>query len=81
MYCFSQELSSLEQKLLLPETVIALVGDTGCGKSSLMNALIGHSDLLPTSGVRACTAVVVEVTNNTTNDKYEAEIEFLSVKV
>lgn len=65
----------------LSKTVIAVVGDTGSGKSSLMNALLDQLDILPTSGMRACTAVVVEVVNNTTNNKYEADITFLSREV
>lgn len=65
----------------LSKTVIAVVGDTGSGKSSLMNALLDQLDILPTSGMRACTAVVVEVVTNTTNNKYEADITFLSREV
>lgn len=67
----------------LSKTVIAVVGDTGSGKSSLMNALLDQLDILPTSGMRACTAVVVEVevVTNTTNNKYEADIMFLSREV
>ncbi len=37
--------------------VIALVGGTGSGKSSLFNALIGREEASPTSVVRACTRV------------------------
>ncbi len=65
----------------LPETIVAVVGDTGAGKSSLMNALLEHSDILPTSGLQACTSVAVEVSANTTDDKYRAEIEFLEKQV
>ena len=61
--------------------MIAVVGDTGAGKSSLMNALLDHVSILPTSGIRACTAVVVEIVNNTKNNNYEAEIEFLLKEV
>ena len=71
----------IQDKLRMPETIIAVVGDTGSGKSSLMNALLDHADILPTSGMRACTAVVVEITNNRANNNYEADIEFLSEKV
>lgn len=65
----------------LPKTVIAVVGDTGSGKSCLMNALLDHADILPTSGMRACTAVVVEISNNPLSSSYEADIEFLLEKV
>ena len=65
----------------MPKAVIAVVGGTGEGKSSLMNALLDHRSVLPTSGIRACTAVVVEVVQNTNKDVYEADIEFLQKKV
>ncbi|XP_052232376.1 uncharacterized protein LOC127845485 [Dreissena polymorpha] len=72
-----KELTDIEKKLIFPKTVIAVVGDTGAGKSSLMNALLDHRSVLPTSGMRACTAVVVEVVQNTTSSCFEADIEFL----
>ena len=65
----------------MPSTVIAVVGDTGAGKSSLMNAVLDHAAILPTSGMRACTAVVVEINNNPHSLYYEADIDFLSEKV
>ncbi|XP_062567678.1 nuclear GTPase SLIP-GC-like [Saccostrea cucullata] len=73
-----KNLQELESRLELSRTVIAVVGDTGSGKSSLMNALLDQLDILPTSGMRACTAVVVEVVNNPNSTKYEADITFLS---
>ena len=78
---YRQELTSIEQKVNIPKTVIAVVGDTGAGKSSLMNALLDHRSVLPTSGIRACTAVVVEVVQNTESDILEADIEFLEKQV
>ncbi|XP_078688013.1 uncharacterized protein LOC144920054 [Branchiostoma floridae x Branchiostoma belcheri] len=77
---WKKEAAKLGEKMSLPETIIAVVGDTGAGKSSLMNALLDHSSVLPTSGMRACTAVVVEVSNNDRNKNYEADVEFLSRK-
>ncbi|XP_060079931.1 serine-rich adhesin for platelets-like [Ylistrum balloti] len=74
------DLLGIEEKMVLPNTTIAVVGDTGSGKSSLMNAVIDQHNTLPTSGMRACTAVVVEVLANTTSDNYEADIKFLSRK-
>ena len=57
-------------------------GGTGAGKSSLLNALLDHADVLPTSGIQACTSVVVELIHNARNKtSYDAEIEFLSVEV
>ncbi|XP_048745844.2 uncharacterized protein LOC125658551 isoform X2 [Ostrea edulis] len=75
---WQKDLEELETKFALSKTVIAVVGDTGAGKSSLMNALLDQLDILPTSGLRACTAVVVEVVSNMDNHKYEADITFLS---
>ncbi|XP_053395729.1 nuclear GTPase SLIP-GC-like [Mercenaria mercenaria] len=74
-----KELADIEKKLEFKPMVIAVIGNTGEGKSSLMNALLDKRDVLPTSGMKACTATVVEVVNNTT-DLYEAEIEFLKEK-
>jgi tRNA A37 threonylcarbamoyladenosine biosynthesis protein TsaE len=76
-YVNSKELEVMEKVAKLPSTVIAVVGDTGSGKSSLLNALLDHAGMLPTSGVRACTAVVVMVSENTSSDLFEADIEFL----
>jgi predicted GTPase len=76
-----KDLEELERKFSLSKTVIAVVGDTGAGKSSLMNAVLDQLDILPTSGMRACTAVVAEVISNTENQKYEADITFLSQEV
>ncbi|KAJ8302939.1 hypothetical protein KUTeg_019335 [Tegillarca granosa] len=77
---WKKEAEELDAKIKLPQTVIAVVGDTGCGKSSLMNALIDQLDVLPTSGVRACTAVVVEIRDNKLNDMFQADVQFLSKK-
>ncbi|XP_052818370.1 uncharacterized protein LOC128244401 [Mya arenaria] len=75
-----QELADVEKGLTFPRTVIAVVGNTGEGKSSLMNAVLDHGNVLPTSGLRACTAVVVEVDQNTTSNSFEADIELLQSK-
>ena len=57
--------------------MIAIVGATDEGKSSLINALLDHRSVLPTSGHRACTAVVVEVVGNAESDEFEADIDSL----
>ncbi|KAK1982970.1 tat pathway signal sequence [Colletotrichum cereale] len=62
-------------------TTIGVVGATGSGKSSLVNALLGEEKLLPTSCTRACTAWVTEVSYNYSDDEnatYKAEIEFVT---
>ncbi|TLD26549.1 hypothetical protein PspLS_04663 [Pyricularia sp. CBS 133598] len=61
--------------------VVGVVGSTGAGKSSVLNAVLNESQLLPTSCMRACTASVTELSFNHLNDpeqKYRAEVEFIS---
>ena len=61
-------------------TVIGVVGNTGAGKSSVINAMLDEERLVPTNCMRACTAVVTELSYNKSNDplaKYRAEIEFI----
>ena len=79
MIC-SETVSKMEKESSLPQTVIAVVGDTGSGKTSLLNALLEHGDILPTCGMRACTSVVVRISNNELSDSYEADVEFLARK-
>ncbi|KAG9018995.1 hypothetical protein FRB90_007375 [Tulasnella sp. 427] len=43
-----------------PTTLIAICGATGAGKSSVINAVLDDT-IVPTSGMRACTAVVTEI--------------------
>ncbi|CAG8948939.1 hypothetical protein HYFRA_00002066 [Hymenoscyphus fraxineus] len=61
--------------------LIGLLGVSGSGKSSLINALLGEEDLMPADDERACTAVVSEVsyqTNEDTEAAYEAKIQRIS---
>ncbi|KAF1844626.1 uncharacterized protein K460DRAFT_282081 [Cucurbitaria berberidis CBS 394.84] len=64
-------------------TVVGVVGNTGAGKSSVINAMLDEERLVPTNCMRACTAVVTEISWNNSTDtssKYRAEIEFISPK-
>lgn len=64
-------------------TVIGVVGTTGAGKSSIINAVLDEEYLLPTNGMRACTAVVAELSYNHSpyeDEKYRAEIHFISAE-
>ncbi|XP_053391311.1 uncharacterized protein LOC128554102, partial [Mercenaria mercenaria] len=73
---YRKELAEIEKKLEFKPVVIAVIGNIGEGKSSLMNAILDKGDVLPTSGKESCTATVVEVVQSET-DFFEAEIEFL----
>ena len=48
------------------------------GKSSVINAMLDEERLVPTNCMRACTAVVTEMSYNCEQEPYRAEIEFIS---
>ncbi|XP_039681444.1 nuclear GTPase SLIP-GC-like isoform X2 [Perca fluviatilis] len=62
--------------------VVGVFGRTGAGKSSLINAVIGAKNILPTGDVSACTSVMIKVEANTDANKrnktYQADIEFIT---
>ena len=60
---------------------VGVFGKTGAGKSSLINAVIGHKNLLPSGSISACTTVMIKVEANMQNSKYEANIEFITIEV
>ncbi|KAL8964903.1 MAG: hypothetical protein Q9183_004149 [Haloplaca sp. 2 TL-2023] len=71
-----EELEALERQDA-PRATLAVVGMTGAGKSSIINAVLNEDRLVPTNCMRACTAVVTEISFNTEDIPYRAEIEFI----
>ncbi|KAG9080212.1 hypothetical protein FS749_008085, partial [Ceratobasidium sp. UAMH 11750] len=71
-----REVKSLKSQTL-PQTMIAICGATGAGKSSLLNAVL-DDNIVPTSGMRACTAVVTEIGYHN-KLMITAEIDFLTL--
>ena len=59
-----------------PEVPVALLGPTGAGKSTLINALL-DAQLLPVNVAKICTASVTEVAYSE-SPAYEATIEFVT---
>ncbi len=71
----------LEKHEVNTPTIIGVVGNTGAGKSSVINAMLDEVRLVPTNCMRACTAVVTQISWNDSNaddEKYRAAIEFIS---
>lgn len=58
-------------------TVVGVVGNTGAGKSSVINALLDEERLVPTNCMRACTAVITEISFNLEPIPYRATVEFV----
>ncbi|KAK5125407.1 hypothetical protein LTR85_000516 [Meristemomyces frigidus] len=61
-------------------TVVGVVGNTGAGKSSVINAMLDEERSVPTNCMRACTAVVTEMSYNDSKNEgswYWAEVEFI----
>ena len=60
-----------------------VVGNTGAGKSTMLNSLLGERSVLPTNGMRACTAALVELSflppsEQHGDEPYAGEVEFIS---
>ncbi|KAJ3577378.1 hypothetical protein NPX13_g3190 [Xylaria arbuscula] len=73
----------LQARTAPTRTVVGVVGDTGAGKSSVINALLDEERLLPTNCLRACTASPTEISFNYSDEPselYRAEIEFISLE-
>lgn len=72
------EITKIKTYATPPKVVIGIVGSTGAGKSSLINAIIDEENLLGTNCMRASTAVATEIAYNyRSGKKYRAEVEFV----
>lgn len=75
-------LGDLMHQAQTPEYILGVIGATGHGKSSLINALLGEAQLVPTNCVRACTAVITEISWNPSDkpeERYIGHIQFISM--
>lgn len=76
-------ITHLESRAQPFKTIVGVVGNTGAGKSSVINALLDEERLLPTNCLRACTASPTEISYNRSDDPgelYRAEIEFIAAE-
>ncbi|EXJ55268.1 hypothetical protein A1O7_08194 [Cladophialophora yegresii CBS 114405] len=74
-----QAIDTVQKQATRSKTVIGVVGATGAGKSSVINAMLDEERLVPTNCMRACTAVVTEISyNHQEGAPYRAEVEFIS---
>jgi hypothetical protein len=79
MQSLQQEVQHIADSLETPPLIVLVLGDTGAGKSSMLNALIGERSVLPTNGMRACTASLVEMAYNyEPGAPYRAVVELLT---
>ncbi|PCG92705.1 Hypothetical protein PENO1_087350 [Penicillium occitanis (nom. inval.)] len=75
-----KNIENLQKQAQQPKTIVGVVGNTGAGKSSVINAMLDEERLVPTNCMRACTAVVTEISYNYEEIPYRAEIEFVTEK-
>ncbi|KAM0270656.1 hypothetical protein ACHAQH_009338 [Verticillium albo-atrum] len=76
-----EEMREAEKKHHDFELLIGVAGSTGAGKTSLLNALLGIHEFLPSSCEQAATAVVCQVSWNhdmRPGFEYRAEVDFHS---
>ena len=74
------QIEKIRNDAVQTRTVVGVVGNTGSGKSSIINAMLDEERLVPTNCMRACTAVVTELSYNhskSETSRYRAEVEFI----
>ncbi|ETN43542.1 uncharacterized protein HMPREF1541_02701 [Cyphellophora europaea CBS 101466] len=76
---WAEAIENVRKQAKRNKTIVGVVGATGAGKSSVINAIMDEERLVPTNCMRACTAVVTEISYNyEEGPKYKADIEFIS---
>jgi Dynamin family len=72
-----KELALIRGQIERPDEVrVALVGTTGAGKSTFLNAVLGQ-ELLPVGVMEPCTAFVTLV-RYSSNDEFQVKVDYLS---
>ncbi|KAL8689796.1 MAG: hypothetical protein Q9218_004614 [Villophora microphyllina] len=74
---WAMQIEDIKQESVESPTIIGVMGSTGAGKSSIINAILDEEAIVPTNCMRACTAVVTEISYNHDEVPYRAEIEFV----
>ncbi|KAL0932899.1 tat pathway signal sequence [Colletotrichum truncatum] len=74
---WNDNLGFLQEAQKSREILVGVTGETGLGKSSLINALLGYN-IVPTSQSEACTAAVCIFGWNDERKKFKASITFKS---
>jgi ABC-type glutathione transport system ATPase component len=62
------------------QTIIGVIGNSGVGKSSLINALLNQPSLVPVSSNHSCTAVVTRISYGDGHCDYSGEIEYFTAE-
>jgi hypothetical protein len=78
-----QSIEQIQARAKRTSETIAVVGNTGAGKSSCTNAILDEEMVVPTSCMKACTAVITEIRWNDSEDpsmRYQAEIEYIDAE-